>query len=161
MSQVLSCWVRPFQPQDWQTCHPCQVQIDGTAVKRSLAPDAISILNKWRCRADVRSWGCAPNAESDFLFFLKTWHYGLGLVDWSDFYLEILLWVPAKIAQFLSGQCYGFSKNYENSIQIGFWVPRVLSGVLQYSCELAWWFVGATVQPLGCGKQEGSVLRDM
>jgi len=50
VSQVMSRWVRPFPPQVWQTCHPCQVQIDWTAVKRSLAPDAISILNKWRCR---------------------------------------------------------------------------------------------------------------
>ena len=38
----------------------------------------------------------------------------LGLVSRSNFYPEICLRVPAKMAQFLSGQCYGFSKNFEN-----------------------------------------------
>ena len=38
----------------------------------------------------------------------------LGLVSQSNFYPEILLRVPAKMAQFLSGQCYGFSKKFEN-----------------------------------------------
>ena len=38
----------------------------------------------------------------------------LGLVSRSNFYPEILLRVPAKMIQFLSGQCYGFSKKFEN-----------------------------------------------
>ena len=38
----------------------------------------------------------------------------LGLVSRANFYPEILLRVPAKMAQFLSGQCYGFSKKFEN-----------------------------------------------
>jgi len=38
----------------------------------------------------------------------------LGQVSRFDFYPEILLRVSAKIAQFLAGQSYGFSKKFEN-----------------------------------------------